>query len=77
LITFENLFPKIKKGGWYVIEDLSKSWSKDVFKVINDKKNNILPKKVVDRMGKIVFKKSEKSWSKHIKKNYIYFILKK
>ena len=25
LITFKNLFPKIKKNGWYVIEDLSKS----------------------------------------------------
>lgn len=77
LITFKNLFPKIKKGGWYVIEDLSKSWHKDVLKALNNKKNTILPIEVNNKIGKIFFKKSEKSWSKNNKEIYVYFIQKR
>ena len=77
LITFKNLFPKIKKGGWYVIEDLSKSWNENVLKFLNNKKSAILPQKINKKIGKILFKKSEKSWSKNRKKNYIYFVQKK
>lgn len=77
LITFKNLFPIIRKGGWYVIEDISKSWNKNVLKVLNNKENTILPEKVNSKIGKICFKKSEKSWSKNSGQNYIYFIQKK
>ena len=77
LITFKNLFPKIKKNGWYVIEDLSKSWNKDVLKFLKNKKNTILPKNVNNKIGRIFSKRSEKSWSKNNKQNYVYFIQKK
>ena len=47
LITFSKLFQKLKKGGFYVIEDINQF---HVFKELNPYKNELTPKEILQNI---------------------------
>lgn len=76
ILTFKNLISKVKKNGFYVIEDASEELTPNIIKIINNFKFKKLYK-----IRKIYKFKSEEGLELEnkdgTKKNYIFFIQKK
>lgn len=76
MLTFKNLISRVKKNGFYVIEDASKELTPNIIKLINSSKFKKLYK-----IKKIYIYKSEEGLELEskdgTKKNYIIFLQKK